>query len=61
MSGKRLTLRMNTSRQENGRTVSNRQVGYDLVFGVPKSVSIYLAITGDRLVENIARAAVRHV
>ena len=31
---------MNTSRQENGETVSNRQVGYGLVFGVPKSVSI---------------------
>jgi len=28
------------------------------VFGVPKSLSIYLAITGDRVVENIARSAV---
>jgi hypothetical protein len=42
-TGKRLTERMNTSRQEDGETVSNRQVGYGLVFGVPKSVSIYLA------------------
>jgi bifunctional non-homologous end joining protein LigD len=33
---------MNTSRQEDGETVSNRQVGYGLVFGVPKSLSIYL-------------------
>jgi conjugative relaxase-like TrwC/TraI family protein len=49
---------MNTSRQEDGETVSNRQVGYGLVFGVPKSVSIYLAITGDQVVENIARSAV---
>src|SRR5205823_120180 len=57
-SGKRLTARMNTSRQENGETVSNRQVGYGLVFGVPKSVSIYLAITGDEMVESIARRAV---
>ena len=56
--GKRLTARMNTSRQENGETVSNRQVGYGLVFGVPKSLSIYLAITGDQVVENIARSAV---
>ena len=56
-TGKRLTARMNTSRQENGKTVSNRQVGYGLVFGVPKSVSIYLAITGDQVVENIARSA----
>jgi conjugative relaxase-like TrwC/TraI family protein len=43
-TGKRLTARMNTSRQEDGETVSNRQVGYGLVFGVPKSLSIYLAI-----------------
>ncbi|MBV8970293.1 MAG: relaxase domain-containing protein [Verrucomicrobia bacterium] len=46
-SGKRLTARMNTSRQENGETVSNRHVGYGLVFGVPKSLSIYLAIKED--------------
>src|ERR1700738_5095552 len=57
-SGKRLTARMNTSRRENGEMVSNRQVGYGLVFGVPKSVSIYLAITGDKVVENIARSSV---
>src|SRR5271166_3721146 len=57
-SGKRLTARMNTSRQENGETLSNRQVGYGLLFGVPKSLSVYLAITGDRVVENIARSAV---
>jgi TrwC relaxase len=49
---------MNTSRQEDGETVSNRQIGYGLVFGVPKSLSIYLAITGDQMVENIARSAV---
>src|SRR5260370_42610658 len=57
-SGKRLTARMNTSRQENGETVSNRQVGYGLVFGVPKSLSIYLAITGDKVAESIARLAI---
>jgi conjugative relaxase-like TrwC/TraI family protein len=57
-SGKRLTARMNTSRQENGETISNRQVGCGLVFGVPKSLSVYLAITGDQVVENIARSAV---
>ena len=57
-SGKRLTARMNTSRQEDGETVSNRQVGYGLVFGVPKSLSVYLAITGDQVAENIARSAV---
>src|SRR4029077_38372 len=57
-SGKRLTARINTIRQENGETVSNRQGGYGLVFGVPKSLSVYLAITGDQVVENIARSAV---
>ena len=57
-TGKRLTARMNTSRQENRETVSNRQVGYGLVFGVPKSLSVYLAITSDQVVENIARSAV---
>ena len=31
-NGKRLTARMNTSRQEKGEMVSNRQVGYGLVF-----------------------------
>jgi AAA domain/TrwC relaxase len=39
-TGKRLTARTNTSRREDGETVSNRQVGYGLVFGVPKSLSI---------------------
>jgi conjugative relaxase-like TrwC/TraI family protein len=58
MTGKRLTARMNTSRQEDGEMISNRQVGYGLVFGVPKSLSIYLAITEDEVVENIARSAV---
>src|SRR5262249_48530873 len=42
-TGKRLTARKNMSRQQDGETVSNRQVGYGLVFGVPKSLSIYLA------------------
>src|SRR5580704_8732113 len=45
---KRLTARMNRNRQEDGETVSNRQVGYGLVFGVPKSLSIYLTITAIR-------------
>ena len=57
-TGKRLTARMNTTRREGGETVSNRQVGYGLVFGIPKSLSIYLAITSDLVVEHIARAAV---
>ena len=58
-TGKRLTACMNTSPAKNGETVSNRQVGYGLVFGVPKSLSIYLAITGNQVVENIARTLCR--
>src|SRR3984893_13790909 len=57
-TGKRLTARQNMSREEDGETVSNRQVGYGLVFGVPKSLSIYLAITCGQVVEHIARSAV---
>jgi conjugative relaxase-like TrwC/TraI family protein len=57
-TGKRLTARLNTSRQEDSERLSNRQVGYGLVFGVPKSLSIYLAITSDQVVESIARSAV---
>ena len=58
MTGKRLTARTNTSRHKDGENVSNRQVSYGLVFGVPKSLSIYLAITRDQVVDNIARSAV---
>src|SRR5258708_12341037 len=43
-AGKRLTARMNTIRQENGEIVSNRQVGYGLLFPVPTSLTIYLPI-----------------
>ena len=57
-TSKQLTARLNTNRQEDGEAVSNRQVGYGLVFGVPKSLSIYLAITGDQVVENFAKSAV---
>ena len=57
-TGKRLTARMNRTRRKVGEAVSNRQVGYGLVFGVPKSLSIYLAITCDEVVEGIARSAV---
>jgi conjugative relaxase-like TrwC/TraI family protein len=57
-TGKRLTARKNTIREDDGKDVSNRQVAYGLVFGVPKSLSIYVAITGDGVVENIARSSV---
>jgi hypothetical protein len=33
-TAKRLTARINTSRQEDGKTISNRQVGYGLGLGI---------------------------
>jgi conjugative relaxase-like TrwC/TraI family protein len=66
-TGETLTVRMKTTRkqkevvfdekastwkQEDG-DVSNRRAGYDFCFSVPKSVSLYLAETGDRAVEQI--------
>src|SRR5260370_38193758 len=39
-SGKRLTARVNTTRKENGETVSNRQFGYGLGLGAPKARTI---------------------
>src|SRR5215831_376039 len=62
-----LTVRMKTTRrqkevvfEEKANTwkledeeVSNRRAGYDFCFSVPKSVSLYLAETGDRTVEQL--------
>src|ERR1700731_3837539 len=56
-TGKRLTARTNTSRQEDGVTSQQPAGCYGLVFGVPKSLSIYLAIRCDQVVEHIARSA----
>ena len=39
------------------REVSNRRAGYDFTFSVPKSVSLYLALNEDRLVEQIIAQA----
>ena len=71
-TGKRLTLRKNTTREEKLRDketgipildtetgqpittqVSNRRAGYDFTFSVPKSVSLYLAVNGDKVVEEL--------
>jgi conjugative relaxase-like TrwC/TraI family protein len=60
-----LTVRMKTTRKEaemvfdektntwkqTGEEVSNRRAGYDFCFSVPKSVSLYLVETGDKIVE----------
>src|SRR6516164_8853984 len=62
-----LTVRMKTTRKQKGvlfeekantwkledGEVSNRRAGYDFCFSVPKSVSLYLAETGDRAVEQL--------
>jgi conjugative relaxase-like TrwC/TraI family protein len=39
------------------RTKEKRRAGYDFTFSVPKSVSLYLAETGDRHVETLIQAA----
>jgi conjugative relaxase-like TrwC/TraI family protein len=41
------------------RTKEKRRAGYDFTFSVPKSVSLYLAETGDREVEAMIQAAFR--
>src|SRR5271166_5757277 len=71
-TGKRLTLRKNTTREEKvrdketgihildpetgqpiTREVSNRRAGYDFTFSVPKSLSLYLAVNDDKVVEEL--------
>src|SRR3984893_10659669 len=39
------------------REVSNRRVGYDFTFSVPKSVSLYLAVNEDKVVEQVIAEA----
>ena len=39
------------------RTKEKRRAGYDFTFSVPKSVSLYLAETGDRQVERMIQSA----
>src|SRR5208282_3843865 len=41
------------------RNKDNRRAGYDFCFSVPKSISIYLAETGDQVVEQIVIEAFR--
>jgi hypothetical protein len=40
------------------REVSNRRAGYDFTFSVPKSVSLYLAVNEDKVVEQTITEAV---
>jgi hypothetical protein len=39
------------------REVSNRRVGYDFTFSVPESVSLYLAVNQDKVVEQVIAEA----
>ena len=39
------------------REVSNRRVGYDFTFSVPKSLSLYLALNKDKVVEQVIAEA----
>jgi len=49
------------SKEENltVRTKDQRTAGYDLCYSVPKSVSVYLALTGDQAVEPMINEAFR--
>jgi conjugative relaxase-like TrwC/TraI family protein len=40
------------------RKVSNRRAGYDFTFSAPKSVSLYLAVNEDKVVEQLITEAV---
>jgi conjugative relaxase-like TrwC/TraI family protein len=46
-----------TERNLTERTKEKRRAGYDFTFSVPKSVSLYLAETGDRQVEQMIQSA----
>src|SRR5271165_798696 len=66
-TGSRLTARTNDTRTdvmwtENGpedKEVENRRIYHDFTFSVPKSVSMYLAITGDAEGERLVHEAAR--
>jgi hypothetical protein len=40
------------------REVSNRRAGYDFMFSAPKSVSLYLAVNEDKVIEQMITEAV---
>ena len=55
-TGRLLTLRLNSVRQENGRKTPNRRIFYDFTIGPPKSVSIVALYQDGRIVELHNRA-----
>ncbi|AWI10331.1 MobF family relaxase [Ereboglobus luteus] len=50
-TGRWLTMRRNTTRCEDGRTLSNRRVFYDFTISPPKSVSIVALYQDDRILK----------
>jgi conjugative relaxase-like TrwC/TraI family protein len=50
-TGQRLTQRMNSKRQEAGKTVANRRVFYDFTISPPKSVSVVALMQDARILE----------
>ena len=55
-TGRLLTLRLNSTRCENGRRMPNRRIFYDFTIGPPKSVSIVALCQDERIVELHNRA-----
>lgn len=55
-TGEKLTARLNTVRQENGKTVANRRIFYDFTISPPKSVSVVGLYQDDRILEIHDRA-----
>jgi len=52
-TGERLTVRMKTVRDDDGRLTANRRIFYDFTFSTPKSVSIVAPVANDqRVVES---------
>src|ERR1051326_3350768 len=49
-TGERLTVRMKTVRDDDGRLAANRRIFYDFTFSPPKSVSIVALVANDRRV-----------
>ena len=55
-TGRLLTMRLNSVRQENGRETPNRRIFYDFTIGPPKSVSIVALCQDGRIIELHNRA-----
>ena len=56
VTGKRLTLRLNSTRHENGKEIANRRIFYDFTLSPPKSVSVVGLHQDSRIVELHNRA-----